>query len=173
MLFLTSNENKLREAKEILGDRFIIERLEIDLDEIQSIKAEEVIAHKINQAKKILADKEFFVEDTCLYLGRDKDIGPLIKFFPKSRIVKAYLGEEVEAVCTVGLSNGEIFQGRVKGKIVEPRGNSNFGWDPIFQPDGYNQTFAEMTKEEKHAISHRKQAFEKLLKYLLERENSK
>ncbi|KAL0433060.1 UNVERIFIED_CONTAM: Inosine triphosphate pyrophosphatase [Sesamum latifolium] len=42
--------------------------------------------------------------------------------------------------------------------IVPPRGPNDFGWDPIFQPDGYDKTYAEMAKEEKNKISHRYRA---------------
>jgi len=50
----------------------------------------------------------------------------------------------------------------VKGTIVEPRGETNFGWDPIFQPEGYTKTFAEMSADEKNSLSMRKLAAEKL-----------
>ncbi len=51
-----------------------------------------------------------------------------------------------------------IFVGKCEGKIVAPRGETNFGWDSIFQPDGYSQTFAEMDEKVKNEISHRGKA---------------
>jgi len=59
-----------------------------------------------------------------------------------------------------------LFVGKCDGEIVEPRGENMFGWDPIFQPLGYNQTFAEMKSEEKHKISHRSKALEKVKTFL-------
>jgi XTP/dITP diphosphohydrolase len=57
----------------------------------------------------------------------------------------------------------EIFEGRVDGSLVWPmRGDIGHGYDPIFQPDGYEQTFGEMTHDEKNKISHRADAFAKL-----------
>ena len=62
----------------------------------------------------------------------------------------------------------EIFEGRVNGKIVWPmRGDLGHGYDPIFQPDGYDITFAEMQVAEKNAISHRARAVEKFKEYLI------
>jgi XTP/dITP diphosphohydrolase len=56
----------------------------------------------------------------------------------------------------------------VKGEIIrERRGGEGFGYDPIFQPEGYQQTFAEMSGEAKNAISHRGRAVRKLVEYLL------
>lgn len=166
IIFITSNQNKLREAQEILGTDFKVIQHHVDLAEIQSTHAEEVIGHKIQEARKQLPGVLFFIEDTSLYLGLEKEIGPLIKFLPNDRLVKAYLNEPAEAVCTIGLSSGEIFQGRISGKIVEPRGDTTFHWDPIFEPEGSAKTFAEMTPAEKQAISHRRLAFEKLREYL-------
>lgn len=60
----------------------------------------------------------------------------------------------------------KVFIGEIKGRIVRPRGESGFGWDPVFQPDGYSKTFAEMGADEKNAISHRFKAFEKLRVFL-------
>lgn len=59
------------------------------------------------------------------------------------------------------------FEGIIKGTIIkEKRGDGGFGYDPIFCPEGYNKTFAELPMEEKNKISHRSRAFQKLLKYL-------
>ena len=67
------------------------------------------------------------------------------------------------------LWNGEeyLFEGVVEGIIRHERsGSKGFGYDPIFQPDGYNITFAEMTMDEKNAISHRARAVEKMVEFL-------
>ena len=59
----------------------------------------------------------------------------------------------------------EVFEGRVNGTLVWPlRGELGHGYDPMFQPDGFGQTFAEMTHAEKNKISHRADVFSKLLK---------
>lgn len=58
----------------------------------------------------------------------------------------------------------ELFEGRVSGRVVWPmRGHRGFGFDPVFQPDGKTQTFAEMEPAEKHAMSHRAVAFARLV----------
>ncbi|HTE00862.1 MAG TPA: non-canonical purine NTP pyrophosphatase, partial [Mucilaginibacter sp.] len=65
--------------------------------------------------------------------------------------------------------NGEehFFEGTVEGTIRHERsGTGGFGYDPIFQPDGYNITFAEMSLEEKNQLSHRAKAVEKLIAFL-------
>jgi XTP/dITP diphosphohydrolase len=60
-----------------------------------------------------------------------------------------------------------LFEGIVEGTIRhQPVGSGGFGYDPIFQPDGYNITFAEMSLEEKNKISHRAKAMEKLITFL-------
>jgi XTP/dITP diphosphohydrolase len=71
-------------------------------------------------------------------------------------------------VCTLALAwpddESSIFEGRVTGTLVwPPRGTVGFGYDPVFQPDGRNQTFAEIDPEEKHRISHRADAFARLV----------
>ncbi len=63
----------------------------------------------------------------------------------------------------------ELFEGRVFGRVVwPPRGDRGFGYDPMFVPAGHQQTFGEMDPEQKHAISHRADAFRKLLQALNE-----
>ena len=61
------------------------------------------------------------------------------------------------------------FVGRCNGQIVPPRGENMFGWDPVFQPDGYDQTYAEISAEVKNSISHRGNAL-RLVKEFLETE---
>lgn len=70
--------------------------------------------------------------------------------------------------CTLALAwpdgHEEIFEGRVTGSLTwPPRGNLGFGYDPVFVPDGYTQSFAEIAPSEKHGISHRADAFKKMV----------
>ncbi len=72
-------------------------------------------------------------------------------------------------VCALSLAwpdgHTETFEGEVRGVLVfPPRGDNGFGYDPIFVPEGYHITFGEMDPDEKHAISHRADAFRKLMK---------
>ena len=71
----------------------------------------------------------------------------------------------------IALASGDemkFFEGRVDGEIMrEPSGSEGFGYDPVFRPDGYSVTFAEMDASEKNSISHRGRATAKLMKYLL------
>ena len=74
-------------------------------------------------------------------------------------------------VCAIAIAiNGEVietFEGEVKGSIVDaPRGADGFGYDPIFLPDGYAQTFGEMPQELKNRISHRAAAFKMALNFV-------
>lgn len=73
-------------------------------------------------------------------------------------------------VITLILDAAEFrFEGIVEGKILEnPRGTQGFGYDPVFVPDGFTQSFAEMSAEQKNKISHRGRAIEKLVKFLKE-----
>jgi XTP/dITP diphosphohydrolase len=60
-----------------------------------------------------------------------------------------------------------FFEGIVEGVILsEKRGEEGFGYDPIFQPDGYDRSFAQLTMQEKNEISHRGRAVQKLLQFL-------
>ncbi|MXU64706.1 RdgB/HAM1 family non-canonical purine NTP pyrophosphatase [Oceanomicrobium pacificus] len=71
-------------------------------------------------------------------------------------------------VCTLCLAwpdgHDEIFRGQVSGRVVWPmRGEQGFGFDPVFQPDGHAETFGEMDPAQKHAMSHRAEAFRLLV----------
>lgn len=71
------------------------------------------------------------------------------------------------AICLIEDGTKHLFEGVVKGEIIEKkRGCSGFGYDPVFVPEGYTETFAEMGNEEKNKISHRARATQKLCDYL-------
>lgn len=85
----------------------------------------------------------------------------------------AELGPDIDRsayfICTLALAwpdgHTEVFEGRVQGKLVwPPRGTMGFGYDPVFQPLGFEQTFAELDPQQKHDMSHRADAFNKLVK---------
>ena len=71
------------------------------------------------------------------------------------------------AICLIMEGKEYLFEGIVKGAIIEEkRGGAGFGYDPIFDPEGYDQTFAELGNDIKNTISHRARAVEKLCKFL-------
>ncbi|WP_242386602.1 non-canonical purine NTP diphosphatase [Phocaeicola sartorii] len=71
------------------------------------------------------------------------------------------------AICLILDGKRHLFEGIVKGEIIkEKRGGTGFGYDPIFVPNGYTQTFAELGNETKNKISHRALAVEKLCRFL-------
>lgn len=175
--FVTGNENKLREVKAILGAEGNLTNKSLDLEEVQGT-IEAVTIHKAKLAAQIVGGP-VLVEDTCLAFKAFNSLpGPYIKWFVSSmgldNVVKMLAGFEdksARAVCTFGYCPGpgeevQLFQGETWGTIVESRGPTSFGWDSIFQPDGYNETYAEMDKAVKNLISHRFRALEKLKVFL-------
>lgn len=172
--FITGNKNKFEEVKSMLPH---IEQLDIDLPEIQEIDPHEIIKAKLEKALDH-KEGEFIVEDTSLYSeGLNGLPGPLIKWFMKTlgneglaNLVEKIGNNGAEAKTIIGYAKDQeeiyFFEGVIKGKIVKPQGDSNFGWDPIFMPEGYSQTFAEISKEEKNKISMRKIAATKLKDFL-------
>lgn len=173
LYFITGNKGKLAEVQSILGD---VEALDIDLPEIQELDAHKIIQAKLEEAQKHQKG-EFIVEDTSLYFEAMNGLpGPLIKWFMKTvgnnglyKLVQSFGNFNSEAKTIIGYSNPEgnihFFEGNIKGTIVSARGEG-FGWDSIFQPEGYSKTFGELTAEEKNSISMRKVAAEKLKEYL-------
>ncbi len=172
--FITGNKNKLKEAQEIIP---YIEGLSANLTEIQSLDSDEIIKHKLEEAKKLFPNKNLIVDDTSLYFEclNYKLPGPFIKFFLEVlkldglfNLVNYYKNNKAFVKCSIGLfidGKIEFFQSVVKGQIVQSRGETNFGWDPIFLPEGYDITYAEM-ENEKNKISHRKLVLEQLKIYL-------
>ncbi|MGF6861376.1 XTP/dITP diphosphohydrolase [Rhodobacteraceae bacterium MBR-64] len=99
--------------------------------------------------------------------GRDFDLAMRRTWDALNR-VNAPEPRRAQFCCTLVLAwpdgHDEVFEGRVDGRIVwPPRGSQGHGYDPMFLPDGYEQTFGEMDRWEKNRISHRAVAFEKLV----------
>lgn len=174
LFYITSNEGKFRAAKLVIPE---IERLDIDLPEIQEIDPKKIIEEKLIEANKQKSGR-FMVSDGSLYLEAIPGLpGPLIKWFEKTignrglfQLAKNMGNFGACAKVIVGYMDDQekisYFEGEIRGKIVEPRGSSGYGWDAIFQPQGFKKTFAEMTIEEKNKISHGRIALEKLREYL-------
>jgi non-canonical purine NTP pyrophosphatase (RdgB/HAM1 family) len=172
--FITGSKGKFEEVKEIIPE---ILQKDIDLPEIQEIDAKKIITYKLQEALRHVKSS-CIVEDTSLYITSLNGLpGPLIKWFMKTvgieglfSIVANVKNKSAVAKTIIGYAKDSksiiFFEGEVKGKIVKPRGNKGFGWDPIFQPDGSKKTFGEMEFEEKMAFSMRKIAILKLKKVL-------
>lgn len=72
-------------------------------------------------------------------------------------------------IALVGPSGEFTSEGIIRGRLIsEFRGNNGFGYDPLFIPDGYEQTFAELSSEEKNKISHRAQALQKMKRVIVD-----
>lgn len=180
LLFATGSEGKFCEAQKILEElrsRFWLEKVDLDVPEIQETSTYIVAGQKAIDAYEKL-QKPVLVEDTGLAIHAWGGLpGALIKWYLKSvgiegilKKLTAYRNLNATAFASFAYCNGtepQIFHGKLEGKIAEkPRGNRNFGWDPIFIPEGHKRTLAEMTPEEKNAISHRRKALDNLLKNL-------
>ena len=184
----SDNKNKIREIKEIIKDLPIeilskkdigCQDLEVDekydtLEENALVKAESIKRYTKNAV--IADDTGLFVEElggepgvhSARYSGDHDDQANRNKLLSKLKDSKdrsayfktiiVYIGED---------GKKEYFEGICKGYITrEERGENGVGYDSIFQAEGYNKTFAEMTDDEKNFISHRRKAIEKLEEFL-------
>ncbi len=169
-IFVTSNHNKSREAEEILGVELRV--VDLDLPEMQDLDVAQVAAVKAASAREVLGEPDLpvLVEDSGIVFGAWNGLpGALTKWFLASvrneGILKMLQKEEdrsARAVCAVAIAfasgSVRVFAGEVRGSIAfEPRGERGFGWDPIFIPDGYTETYAELGPR-KHEVSHRARA---------------
>ena len=172
--FVTSNINKLREIEAILGIK--LNQIDIDIDEIQDVDVEKVVKHKAELAFEKIKEP-VLVEDTGLYIIAWEGFpGALIKWVLKSmglekfcRALNDFDRSAFAKTCFAYFDGKKVlvFDGVVRGMIAEkPQGDTNFGWDPVFIPQGKSKTFAQMSSEEKNKISMRKKAVEKLKKFL-------
>ena len=181
--FVTGNAKKLEEVRLSLSKGgaelpFTLTNQKVDLPELQG-EPEEISAEKCRLAAERVGGP-VMVEDTSLCFNALNGLpGPYIKWFLEktghtglNNLLAAYDDKSAYAQTIFGFSAGpgkevHLFDGRLPGKIVPARGPPDFGWDPVFQPDGYEQTYAEMDKSEKTAISHRTLSLNKLQEWLM------
>ena len=176
--YVTSNDGKAREAEAYLGES--VEAVAYEYLEPQADDIDEIAAYGAQAAYDALGGEEpVIVDDAGLFI-------PALGGFPGpySAYVEDTLG--IERVAHLALSEDdhradfraviafadgetvETFHGRVRGRIVEPRGSGGFGYDPIFAHG--DRTFAEMDVEEKNAVSHRGRALEGFADWFVDRE---
>ena len=191
LVFATNNKHKLSEIRTILGDEIDILSLEdinchADIPET----ADTLEGNALQKAQYVVDHfgMSCFADDTGLevdalngepgiysarYAGEEHDseanMTKLLNNLGQNNNRKAQFRT---VIALLEMEGGKIrqhlFEGIVKGEIIrERRGGEGFGYDPIFQPEGYQQTFAEMSGEAKNAISHRGRAVRKLVEYLL------
>ncbi len=186
LIFATNNLNKLEEAKHILPPT-------IDLATLQEIGCHEELPETHETLEENALEKaasvtghyhvNCFSEDAGLevtalnnepgvysarYAGLQKNHEDNIRLLLKNLEGKTDRSARFRAVIALCI-NGEshLFQGVVHGTILhEKKGSGGFGYDPVFQPDGYTRSFAEMTLEEKSIISHRKMALVQMAEWL-------
>lgn len=166
-IFATGNENKLKEARSILGED--VQSVKIDLLEIQDLDPLTVVIHKAKEAYEKLGTA-ILVEDTSLMIESMNGLpGPFIKWFLETLKNKGIIemthpaNRKAKAICYVAVFDGKNIiygKGETEGLIsIEERGQG-FGWDAIFIPNGSDKTFGQMSLEEKNLFSMRKKAFE-------------
>jgi XTP/dITP diphosphohydrolase len=192
LVIASHNEGKAREIADLLGPYGIepVSAAELDLPEPEEIGNTFVdnadlkarLAADLSGLPALADDSGLCVDAlegrpgifSARWAGEDRDFGIAME-----RVHEALLAQGPEAgrnarfVCALAVAwpqdgQCESFEGRVDGLIVwPPRGDKGFGYDPIFQPIGHDLTFGEMDPEEKHRISHRADAFRKLVAALI------
>ncbi len=183
MLYLvTSNIGKFKEAELVL-ERYGVEiqHLAIEKPEIQADSIREISEHA---AKVILKqhNKEILVEDAGLFIEALNGFpGPYSSYVMRTigcqGILKLLKNEtkrnaKFKAVLSYGTTEESVisFKGEIKGIITHSiRGNSGFGFDPIFIPEGSNKTFAEMSISKKNEFSHRMRALKQFTEWYVKK----
>ncbi|UYP43842.1 dITP/XTP pyrophosphatase [Candidatus Lokiarchaeum ossiferum] len=186
--FVTGNKHKFEEVSKLLETS--VEGYEViqstkELSELQADSLEEVAKFKVNSVKTVIKppyfieDAGFFVDDVCKgfpgvyssyvmktigYEGILKILGSTDQRKAHFESVIAYIDEYYQIRFFKGINEGAV--------ELEARGKSGFGFDPIFiSKDTPDRTFAELTMEEKNAISHRRRAMMKLIEFLNSKKN--
>lgn len=186
LIFATNNLNKLREVQKIIGEDFEISTpadygITEDIPETQ----ETLEGNALEKARYIYKRTKIncFTDDTGLevevlnnapgvysarYAGIEKDNEANISLLLKNMAETTNRKAQFRTAIALILGGKEfLFEGIVRGKILtEKKGDKGFGYDPVFQPDGYGISFAEMSLEEKNRISHRGTAIKKLADFL-------
>ena len=187
IVFATNNPNKLREIREILGSRFeVVSLAEIGCHDDIPETGDTLEANALQKAKYI-HDRyglDCFADDTGLEVdalggapgvhsaryaeGTDHDseanMQRLLRELAGHTDRKAHF-RTVIALIMDGQTH--LFEGRVDGRIdTERHGQGGFGYDPLFIPDGYDDSFAVLGEDIKNRISHRARAVQQLAAYL-------
>jgi XTP/dITP diphosphohydrolase len=187
IVIATNNKHKVEEIRSLVGDRIkIISLSELGCKEDIPETGETLEENARQKARYIWEKygKDCFADDTGLmvdaldgkpgvYSARfagekcsfDDNIDLMLEMMEGKTNRKAYFST---VICLIEQGEEKLFEGRCSGSILTERyGRGGFGYDPIFIPDGYGESFAEMSLEEKNKISHRGKATDKLIKYLL------
>lgn len=186
LLIASRNPGKIKEIQAFAGKRINIKGLEStgltgEIPENETT-IEGNASYKAWYVYK-LTGKNCFADDTGLeiealdgqpgvqsarYGGAAKDDKTNIRKVLKELQNKANRKAQFRTVISLIIDGKEkLFEGIAEGRIIDsPKGDQGFGYDPVFVPDGYDKTFAEMSLEEKNRISHRTAAVSKLVKYL-------
>ena len=186
IIFATNNENKVVEIRAVLGKKFNIITLKeagIDIDIPEPHDTLEANATEKSKTIFNLTNKNCFSEDTGLevealhgkpgvksarYAGEERSFDDNIDMLLIN--LKPFDNKKARfrTVISLILDGKEyFFEGICTGKIIsERKGNNGFGYDPVFIPDGSDNTFAEMDMDKKNKFSHRKKAMEKLINFL-------
>jgi XTP/dITP diphosphohydrolase len=188
MIFATNNEHKIREIKSMLPESVTIRSL-LDINYYDDIPepGETLEENALIKARTIhsFTGLPTFADDTGLeieslngepgvrsarYAGDSKEMNQNI--LKVLRLLENMPNRKARFRTVIALivdGREFTFEGVVGGTITsEKRGAAGFGYDPVFIPDGYSQTFAEMSPEEKNRISHRSEALGKLVQFLTE-----
>ena len=188
LIIASQNQNKLVEFKKILGDKINLFSLS-DIGLNQEIPENEKTIKKNAMFKAKFVNtqtgKNVFADDTGLeidslngepgvysarYSGVDRNSDKNIELVLRKLKNKANRNSRFKTIISLIINGKSVnFEGVVEGKITEEkRGSNGFGYDPIFQPNGYSSTFGEMSLKEKNKISHRSIAINKMVQYLKE-----
>ncbi len=188
LIIASQNQNKLVEFKKILGDKINLFSLS-DIGLNQEIPENEKTIKKNAMFKAKFVNtqtgKNVFADDTGLeidslngepgvysarYSGVERNSDKNIELVLTKLKNKSNRNSRFKTIISLILDGKSVnFEGVVEGKITEEkRGSNGFGYDPIFQPNGYSSTFGEMSLKEKNKISHRSIAINKMVQYLKE-----